>query len=149
MKSNTLTSIPVQVTFSQKSKLAENNTDSSSEYNNVRSILVEVQQGLENFYKTGNKRIIDLGSIPLAPFEKVKLIELLGRGEVFIHLSALGESEIYETLFACVWIVKHHDEQGEVSALLIEISEVPDIILSQIDDIAVQTNELKELINKL
>jgi hydrogenase-1 operon protein HyaF len=116
---------------------------------NVRSILVEIQQGLQLFYKSGIKRMIDLDAIPLTPFERVKLLDLLGKGEVIISLSSLGVSQIYETNFSALWVIKHHDEQGKISNVLIEITDIPEIVLSQKEELSVLSEELQQLIDEL
>lgn len=133
--------IPVQLKFEAQEKLHKNL--------NVRSILVEIQQGLEEFYKTGTKHIIDLDAIPLSAFERIKLLDLLGKGEVLINLSLLGESQIYETQFAGVWIIKHLNELGQISNAFIEITDIPDLVLSQKEDISILTEELQLLIDGL
>lgn len=116
---------------------------------NVRSILVEIQQGLKNVNKLQDNYSIDLGSIPLSAKEREHLFELLGHGELDISLSALGKSEIYETLFSGVWVIKHRDEQGQFNGMFIEIGDVPDIILSCEDDRFTAAMELHELINSV
>jgi len=121
----------------------------SDPYPNVRSVLVEIQHGLQQFNKNGHKHIIDLGSIPIAPYERVKLLEVLGQGEVSISLSSLGQSEIYETAISGVWITKHRDEQEQISAMFVDICRIPDIVLSQMDDMDSLTEELQQLIEKL
>ena len=78
-----------------------------------------------------------------------QLFDLLGQGEVQIHLSSLGESEIYETNFSSVWVIKHRDEQDQYSSMFIEIAAVPDIVVSQRDDISESLVEFQDLINRL
>lgn len=116
---------------------------------NVRSILVEIQQGLKDFNKHKDNYIIDLGSIPLSTEEREQLFELLGHGELKISLSTLGKSEIYETLFSGVWVIQHRDEQGQFNGMFIEIGDIPDIILSHEDDRLTAATELQELINSV
>ena len=116
---------------------------------NIRAILLEVQNGLKTLKDSGRQTIIDLGAIPLSSFERMKLFGLLGTGEVDIRLSSLGESEIYETLFSAVWVIKHLDEQGEVLAMFIEVNKVPDIVLSQSADIPIAQSKIKKLIENL
>lgn len=123
-------------------------TSPSQDNINIRSILLEIQSGLEKFCNNGSRHIIDLGAIPLSGYEREKLFELLGQGEVYIHLSLLGTSEIYETLFCGVWVVKHRDELEEFSSMFIEICHIPDIVLSQQDDMVKSSSQLQELINK-
>jgi len=124
-------------------------THPSQDNINIRSILIEIQAGLDQLSESGSRHIIDLGAIPLAGYEREKLFELLGQGEVHIHLSLLGTSEIYETLFSGVWVVKHRDELEEFSSMFIEICHIPDIVLSQQDDIVTSNSKLQELINNI
>ena len=124
-------------------------THPSQDNINIHSILIEIQAGLEQLSENGSRNIIDLGAIPLAGYEREKLFELLGQGEVHIHLSLLGTSEIYETLFSGVWVIKHRDEQDQLNGMFIEIGDVPDIILSQQDDRTTAAMELQELIDNL
>ena len=116
---------------------------------NIRSVLLEIQHALELFFKNGDKYIIDLGAIPLTSMQRNQLFDLLGQGEVQIHLSSLGESEIYETNFSSVWVIKHRDEQDQYSSMFIEIAAVPDIVVSQRDDISESLVEFQDLINRL
>jgi len=132
-------SIPVRVETSEV----------SGDDMNIRSILVEIQHGLDSLQENEQKMIIDLGSIPLASIERARLFELLGQGEIKIHLSCLGESEIYETFYPGVWVVKHRDEQGEFSGMFIEVCEIPDIVLSNKSEIQASVIGIKELIEKL
>ncbi len=116
---------------------------------NIRSILIEIQAGLDKLSESGSRHIIDLGAIPLAGYERARLFELLGQGEVHIHLSLLGTSEVYETLFSGVWVVKHRDELEEFTSMFIEICHIPDIVLSQPDDIMTSSSKLQGLINNI
>ena len=141
MSSDALSSIPIHVEFGSVEK--------DSPQASIRAILVEIQQALRLFHETGKKHSIDLTALPLSEFETSKLLKLLGQGELSIRLSSLGESEIYESLFEAVWLIKHKNETDQVSALLIEVCAVPEIVLSQINDISSLTEGLQELIDGL
>ena len=101
---------------------------------NVQPILHEVRHALKQLIDTGAACIIDLRSIPLAPGEEQKLIDTLGRGEVHARLNALGPSEIIETRFPGVWLVTHYNEENSIISRFIEITELPDILRSQRED---------------
>ena len=137
------------VLFADKLDVEKVDNNSARGNVNVHSILVEIQQGLKNFNQDKDNYSIDLGAIPLSAEEREHLFELLGHGEVDISLSALGISEIYETLFSGVWVIKHRDEENQFNGLFIEIGDVPDIILSQQDDRITAAMELQELIDNL
>jgi len=101
---------------------------------NVQPLLHEVRHALKQLIETGETAIIDLRSIPLAPGEEQKLIDTLGEGEVHAGLNALGPSEIIETRFSGVWLVTHYNEENSIISRFIEITEFPDILKSQRED---------------
>ncbi|MFK5985258.1 MAG: hydrogenase expression/formation C-terminal domain-containing protein [Pseudomonadota bacterium] len=141
MKPETIASLTVKVELTSQSEQIKNI--------NIRSVIVEIKHAIEEFHKTGQEHIIDLLNLPLASYERERLLDLLGQGELFIQLSALGKSEIYETLFSGVWLIKHYDQQGIINGLFIEICEVPEIVLSKIEDLPHLSEQLQELIDDL
>jgi len=116
---------------------------------NVQPILHEVRHALGKLLETGESRVIDLRSIPLAPGEEETIIDTLCCGEVHAKLNALGPSEIYETRFAGVWLVTHYNEENSVIGRFIEITRIPEILKSQQEDISIAlaqlNNELSEV----
>ena len=96
--------------------------------------------------ESGNTSIIDLRSIPLAPGEEETIINALGQGEVHARLDALGRSDIYETVYSGVWLVTHYNENETVVGRFIEVTELPDILKSQREDMS---DALKELTQEL
>lgn len=115
---------------------------------NVKPILHEIRHALDNLIKQGETSIIDLRSIPLAPGEEDSLIGTLGQGEVHARLDALGPSEIYETAYAGVWLVTHFNENNHVVSRFIEITEIPDVLKSQREDILHAREELASELGK-
>ena len=113
---------------------------------NVKPILHEIRHALEKLLKDGETSIIDLRSIPLAPGEEETIIETLGHGEVHARLDVLGSSEIYETQFTGVWLVTHYNEDDSIVSRFIEVTEIPDVLKSQREDV---THALDELVAKL
>ena len=111
---------------------------------NVQPILHEIRHALGRLLETGETRIIDLRSIPLAPGEEDTIIDTLCCGEVHAKLNALGPSEIYETRFAGVWLVTHYNEEEEVIGRFIEITRIPDILRSQSEDIGIALATLEQ-----
>jgi HupH hydrogenase expression protein, C-terminal conserved region len=111
---------------------------------NVQPILHEVRHALSQLIDTGETAIIDLRSIPLAPGEEQKLIDVLGRGEVHADLNALGPSEILETRFSGVWLVTHFNEENSIISRFIEITEIPDILKSQREDMIEALDTLEQ-----
>ena len=110
---------------------------------NVKPILHEVRHALDKLLADGDTSIIDLRSIPLAPGEEDVIINTLGRGEVVAHLDVLGPSEIYETRFAGVWLVTHFNENESIVSRFIEITEIPDVLRSQRQDIGQALSSLE------
>lgn len=111
---------------------------------NARPILFEVRHALEELLDSGATSIIDLRSIPLAPGEEETIIDTLGRGEVHAGLNALGQSEIYETRYAGVWLVTHYNEAEAIVSRFIEITRLPDILKSQNEDMSKALDELTQ-----
>jgi hydrogenase-1 operon protein HyaF len=102
---------------------------------NVKPILHEIRHALSKFLDTGETSIIDLRSIPLAPGEEDTLIRTLGQGEVQTRLDALGPSEIYETIYTGVWLVTHYNEDDSIVSRFIEVTEIPEVLKSQREDV--------------
>ena len=110
---------------------------------NVKPILHEICHALARLSDTGETSIIDLRSIPLAPGEEDIIISTLGRGEVSATLDALGPSEIIETRFAGVWLVSHFNENESIVSRFIEVTEMPDVLKSQAEDIRLALDALE------
>ena len=102
---------------------------------NVKPILHEVRHALDKLLESGEASMIDLRSIPLAPGEEQTIIDTLGHGEVHARLDALGPSEIYETKYTGVWLVSHYNEADSIVGRFIEVTEIPDVLKSQREDI--------------
>ena len=113
---------------------------------NVKPILHEIRHALDKLLSSGESTMIDLRSIPLAPGEEDSIIETLGQGEVQARLDVLGPSQIYETKYAGVWLVTHYNDSDNIVSRFIEITELPDVLKSQREDIL---NALDELATEL
>jgi hydrogenase-1 operon protein HyaF len=103
---------------------------------NIEPLLHEVRHALSELLREGRSSVIDLKGIPLAAGEEEELLRKLGSGEVRATLSVFGSSEIAETAFPGVWVVTHRDEQGVIQGRFVEITRVPEILCSQIPDVA-------------
>ena len=57
-----------------------------------------------------------------------------------------NEKEIYETQFAGVWLVTHYNENDSIVSRFIEVTEMPDVLKSQREDVL---NALDELATEL
>lgn len=101
---------------------------------NIAAILSEIASRLGTLADGGETSLIDLKSLPLSSGEYEHLRFTLGRGEVTASLDAIGMSEIVETQFSGVWWITHYNDQGDIVADLIEIATIPNILLSQPED---------------
>lgn len=102
---------------------------------NIRALLAEIAARLESLANDGTAGSIDLNSLPFAPGEYEQLRQTLGQGEVSAHIEAIGPSEITETRYPGVWWVTHYNVEGDIVADMLEIATIPEILMSQPDDI--------------
>lgn len=112
-------------------------------------ILHEIRHALQRLAQSGEKTVIDLQAIPMAPGEEERILQLLGRGEVSATIDALGPSEVRETAFAGVWTVYHRNTNNEVVGKFIEITHCPDLLHSQPEDIATGMAQIGETLAEL
>ena len=111
---------------------------------NVKPILHEIRHALEKLLSSGESSIIDLRSIPLAPGEEETIINTLGRGEVHARLDVLGPSVIYETQYTGVWLVTHYNDNDSIVSRFIEVTDMPDVLKSQAEDMEHALDELTD-----
>jgi len=102
---------------------------------NVRPLLHEIRHALGRLARDEEGTIIDLGSLPLAPGEEVRIEEALGMGEVHATLDALGPTDIRETAYSGVWLVTHRNAANEIVARFVEVCRIPDLLRAQTADI--------------
>ena len=105
------------------------------ETGNVGPLLHEIRHALARLVKGGEGTVIDMRSLPLAPGEEKRIEEALGEGELRADLDALGPTTIIESRFPGVWLITHKNADGAVVARIIEVSRIPDILMSQREDI--------------
>lgn len=115
---------------------------------NVMPLLHQIKHALANLITNNVNEIIDLRSIPLAPGEEDRILETLGQGEVYAKLNALGPSEILETMYTGVWLVTHFNDDNEIISRHIEITYMPEILLSQKEDLNTAYNKLVILLDE-
>jgi hydrogenase-1 operon protein HyaF len=101
----------------------------------VMAILAELAGLLERLASGEPPATIDLRSLPMSPQDRVALQSVLGDGEVQASLDALGRSIIRETRVPGLWWVEHRDPDGELIAESIEVTRIPHILLSALDEI--------------
>jgi hydrogenase-1 operon protein HyaF len=112
----------------------------------VTAILSELASLLERLAHGEEPAAIDLRSLPMSEQDRAALRRALGDGEVQATLNAQGPSSIRETQVPGVWWVEHRDRDGEVIAELIEVTRIPAILMSALDEIAAGARTLREQI---
>ena len=105
------------------------------ETGNLQSILSEIKFALEQLLEQKKTHIIDLRAMPWSAGEEEKLEKYLGRGEISVEMNAFGKSLFYETQFNGIWIITHYNPDDEIISKLIEITYMPEMIISQEDDV--------------
>ena len=115
---------------------------------NVRPLLHEIRHALKRLTDGKDGTVIDLRRLPLAPGEEERLNALLGEGEVRAEVDALGPTVVQETLFPGVWLITHFNTEGATVARFIEVTRIPELLISQQEDIDAGIRRLeKELEN--
>lgn len=117
-------------------------TDIGAEHGNALPILNEIRHALARLLESGETTVIDLGALPMGPQDEAELLAALGEGEVEATIHAGGPSSVRETAFHGVWLLTHRNEAGETLARFIEIAFVPELLMSQAEDVADSAAEL-------
>lgn len=113
---------------------------------NALPLLNEIRHALARLLASGETTVIDLGALPMGPQDEAELLEALGTGEVDATINAGGPSSARETAFHGVWLVTHRNELGETLARFVEVAFVPELLMSQPEDVA---DSAAALANKL
>jgi len=113
------------------------------------ALLQELLAMLKNLSEHRESSSIDIRSLPLTPADYDFLNVFLGDGEVSAKVNALGLSEIKETRFSGIWWIRHFNSQDELIAELIEVTNLPDILKTQMPDLYQSLDALRRYIEKL
>jgi hydrogenase-1 operon protein HyaF len=108
----------------------------------AKAILSEIRDCVERLLAHGSASSIDLRFLKLMPEERATLEGILGRGEVSAVVDSVGRSEVIETAVPCVWWVRHFQGDGETIGECVEITDVPDLLLSDREAAASALEEL-------
>ncbi|MDE2345086.1 MAG: hypothetical protein KGL13_01330 [Gammaproteobacteria bacterium] len=108
------------------------------------AILREISEMLERLSRYDDTAAIDLRTLPFSPADYQRLREFLGSGEVEITLKVDGTSRVRETGYAGVWWVEHRNPDNELLAELLEITNIPEIIVTSSDEITRSASQLRE-----
>ena len=120
-----------------------------TETGNVSLLLNEVRHALERLSATGETTIIDLRRIPLTEDEEATFQTLLGQGEVSAQIDASGPTDVVETAYSGVWLVTHRTTEDTIIGRYVEITTIPEIMLSQQPDIDIGLRRLQEKLEEL
>lgn len=101
----------------------------------ARSVLQEIVERLAALARSGESAAIDLRGLPLSPEDRADLEQALGRGQVSAELELAGRSEVWETGYSGVWWVRHYGAGDVLAAERVEITAVPEILVTHADDI--------------
>lgn len=115
---------------------------------NAHAVLREIESLLRKLVEKGESAVVDLKGLPMSAADFEVLADVLGQGEVTATLEAGGTSTARETAFPGVWWVTHRNDEGGVAAEFIEVARVPEIILSQPEDMALALNRLSSALNE-
>ena len=110
---------------------------------NLRPLLLQVEQALQNLVDIGAATVIDLTAMPFSATDEEDLRRLLGQGEVSATLDVFGPTLIQETALPGVWLVEHKDAEGRRLTLHLEVSRIPSILVAPEPDIADGLGRLK------
>jgi hydrogenase-1 operon protein HyaF len=112
----------------------------------VAAILSELVNLLQRLADAQESATIDVRSLPMSPQDRIALQHALGEGEVRATLNAEGLSTIHETQVPGIWWVEHRDRHGDLMAESIEVTRMPQILMSDTDEIAAGARALREQI---
>jgi hydrogenase-1 operon protein HyaF len=113
----------------------------------AQSLLQEIADRLGDLARTGETSAIDLRSLPMTPADRHELEESLGRGDVEAMLDVAGKSEVRETQYPGVWWVRHFGAGDAVASERIEITSVPEILITHAADIVAGSKRLHEALS--
>ena len=112
---------------------------------NLRPLMLQLEQALRDLKDGGGGTVIDLGAMPFSQQDEEDLRQQLGKGEVTATLDAFGPTLIQETAVPAIWLIEHKDADGRRLTLHIEVARIPGILVTPEEDIAVGLVALKEM----
>lgn len=102
----------------------------------AKAIFSEITTGAKRLLADGESSSIDLRFLKSMPEERAILDGLLGRGEVSAVVDSIGRSRVIETAIPCVWWIQHFNSDGEMVGELIEIADLPELLMGDRSAIA-------------
>jgi hydrogenase-1 operon protein HyaF len=114
----------------------------------IESVLCRVGDALERLLDTGRSGAVDLRAVPqMSAATYRSLRDALGAGEVVATVEAESRVEVRETQYPGVWWVAHLNERGATVTELIEVTEIPAILKSHVDDMGTGLERLRRAVN--
>lgn len=110
------------------------------------AVFAELAHALVRLAETGEETVIDLRSLPFGPTDLAALAERLGTGEVTCTLEVAGRSEVRETGFAGIWWVRHFGAGDEIAAEEVQVTRIPEILVSHPDDVAFAARRIADAV---
>lgn len=116
----------------------------------VPSLLQELLTMIKTFVQSGEEGIIDLNGLPLLPQTIDRLKSHLGKGEVSVMIKdQLGETEVFETSFSGIWWISYKDYEQNMFLQQIEVTDVPELLKTHIEDIQETEHSLEVYLKKI
>ena len=110
---------------------------------NLRPLLQQIEQALQELVEDDISSVIDLTAMPFSSQDEEDLREHLGRGEVSATLDTFGPTQVQETALPGVWLVEHKDAENRRLTLHLEVTRIPDILVTPAEDIAEGLQQLR------
>jgi hydrogenase-1 operon protein HyaF len=102
----------------------------------VRQVLVDIQAALANLLANGTTHAIDLRQLPRLSVERYQALrDALMQGEVTAVIQTPVKIEIAETGYPGVWWLRHFNAREEITTEIIEVTEIPTILVAHLVDI--------------
>jgi len=101
----------------------------------ANAVMNELSDHLKRLADEGETSIVDLQSLPMTEADIDELADMLGVGEVKATVSSIGTSSVRETAYRGIWWVTHYGHDEKVVSELIEITQVPEILITHMDEI--------------
>ena len=109
------------------------------------ALLNELKDHLRKLAETGEGNSVDLLSLPMTEADINELADHLGVGEVKATIKSIGSSSIRETAYRGIWWITHYGDDGKVLSELIEITQVPEILVTHMDEIRHSAEAMESL----
>lgn len=121
----------------------EGQSDGTFRTENLKPLMLQIEQALQDLMDGGGAAVIDLGAMPFSKQDEEDLRQRLGEGEVSATLNAFGPTLIQETGIPAVWLIEHKDAEGRRLTLHVEVARIPEILVTPEEDVAEGLEALK------